>query len=266
MNQGLPVLADIGSPALVINEDGACPAILICEHASKYIPDRLAGLGLDAAERQSHIAWDIGAEAISRRLSELLDAPLILQRYSRLVYDCNRPPESPAAMPTVSEVTRVPGNEGLTDAERNQRINEIYEPFHQRVSRLIETVAARGSPPAVITVHTFTPTYKGVPRTLDLGILHDSDSRMADSMLRLCERESAIDARRNEPYGPADGVTHTLLRHSLASGLRNVMLEVRNDLVAEEAGQQAWALKLHRLLSGVLNDAANATGDVAERA
>ncbi len=256
MTSGQPVLADIGSPALVVNVNGSCPVVVICEHASRHIPDTLKGLGLSESDQQSHIAWDIGAEAVSRRLAELLDAPLILQRYSRLVYDCNRPPTSHGAMPVVSETTRVPGNEALASGDREQRINEIYEPFHDQVSEIINSMADRGTLPTIVTLHTFTPTYKGVPRNLDLGVLHDSDSRLADTILGLCEQESGFDARRNEPYGPADGVTHTLVRHCLASGLLNVMFEVRNDLVADETGQQAWASTLHRLVSRAMGEPA----------
>ncbi len=266
MTSRQPVLADLGSPALVVNGNGSCPAVVICEHASRHIPDSLNGLGLGETDLRSHIAWDIGAEAVSRRLAELLDAPLIVQRYSRLVYDCNRPSTSLAAMPAISETTRVPGNVALTSADRAQRINEIYEPFHNKVSEIINRLVASGTPPAIITVHTFTRTYKGVPRSVDLGVLHDTDSRLADTILGLCEQESGFDARRNEPYGPADGVTHTLVRHCLAAGLRNVMFEVRNDLVADETGQQAWASTLHRLLSQALGIPAEANSVLTERA
>jgi predicted N-formylglutamate amidohydrolase len=177
-------------------------------------------------------------------LSELLDAPLVLQRYSRLVYDCNRPPESPGAMPVISESTRIPGNENLSDAQRKARTEALYRPFHAAVAQLLE---AREKP-VLVTVHSFTPVYKGTPRTLDLGILHDDDARLADRLLQACESDADLTVRRNEPYGPQDGVTHTLQLHALPRGLANVMLEIRNDLIADETGQQRMANRLAPLL------------------
>jgi predicted N-formylglutamate amidohydrolase len=222
--------------------------LLVVEHAGRRIPKALGTLGLPASELERHIAWDIGAEGLARYLSELLDAPLVLQRYSRLVYDCNRPPESPGAMPVMSESTRIPGNENLTAEQREARTEALYRPFHAAVARLIE----QRESPVLVTVHSFTPVYKGKPRTLDLGILHDSDSRLADRLLRVCGSEPDLSVRRNEPYGPQDGVTHTLVLHALPRGLENVMLEVRNDLIEDEPGQHRMAERLAPLLGQAL--------------
>jgi predicted N-formylglutamate amidohydrolase len=240
-----PLLAGEDGPVVIVNETGRSAMLLVCEHAGRRIPKALGTLGLPASELDRHIAWDIGAEGLARRLSELLDAPLVLQRYSRLVYDCNRPPESPGAMPVMSESTPIPGNEDLTAEQRNARTEALYRPFHAAVAQLIE---ARENP-VLVTVHSFTPVYKGTPRTLDLGILHDDDARLADRLLRACEADPDLAVRRNEPYGPQDGVTHTLQLHALPRGLENVMLEVRNDLIADEAGQQRMADRLAPLLS-----------------
>lgn len=239
-----PLLAGEDGPVVLVNETGRSPILLVAEHAGRRIPKALGTLGLPASERDRHIAWDIGADGLARHLSQLLDAPLVLQRYSRLVYDCNRPPESPGAMPVMSESTPIPGNEGLTDEQRNARTAALYRPFHAAVARLIE---ARANP-VLVTVHSFTPVYKGKPRILDLGILHDSDARLADRLLRACEADPDLAVRRNEPYGPRDGVTHTLQLHALPRGLENVMLEVRNDLIADETGQQRMADRLAPLL------------------
>jgi predicted N-formylglutamate amidohydrolase len=243
------LLAGEDGPAVVVNETGRSPVLLVSEHAGRRIPKVLGTLGLPASELERHIAWDIGAEGLARGLSKKLDAALVLQRYSRLVYDCNRPPESPGAMPEIAETTPVPGNRDLTADERNARTEALYRPFHAAVARLIDEREARRHSTILVTVHSFTPVFKGVPRTLDLGILHDSDARLADRLLRLCETDTDLLVRRNEPYGPQDGVTHTLLLHAIPRRLDNVMLEVRNDLIADAAGQQRMAERLAPLLT-----------------
>ena len=219
-------------PARVLNAHGRAQAVLVCEHASRFIPAALDGLGLDAAAARSHAAWDIGALALAVELMGALDAPLVQARVSRLVYDCNRPPERADSMPEVSEVFEVPGNRNLTPAQRAQRVREIYEPFRDLLSA---TLNARPEPPVLITIHSFTPVYKGQRRDVELGILHDQDERAARVMLDHaagCGLRTAL----NEPYAAADGVTHTLREHGVARGLPNVMIEVRNDLIDTPTG------------------------------
>lgn len=243
--------SDEGDPVILVNENGPSPVVLVCEHAGKVVPQALGDMGLSGDDLNRHIAWDIGAEAVARRLSEALDAPLLLQRYSRLAYDCNRPPESPDAMPVKSETTRVPGNEGLSPEARLARIRGIYRPFHDAVTELLDRRAAHNVASLIVTMHSFTPIYRGIRRHLDLGVLHDRDTRLADLVLGLAGRMKDIVVRRNEPYGPQDGVCHTLNLHGAARGLHHVMLEIRNDLIGHEAGQAQWATRL----SGVLEQA-----------
>lgn len=243
--------SDESDPVISVNENGPSPVVLVCEHAGKVIPQALGDMGLSADDLSRHIAWDIGAEAVSRKLAEALDAPLLLQRYSRLAYDCNRPPESPDAMPVRSETTRVPGNEKLTAADRLARIREIYRPFHDKVARLLDERAARGMTSLLVTLHSFTPVYKGVRRKLDLGILHDRDARLADDLLAVFGRARDIVVRRNEPYGPDDGVCHTLNLHAEPRGIPYAMLEIRNDLIAQAAGQEQWAKRLAEVLGAL---------------
>ncbi len=240
---------DEGDPVIIVNEDGQSPVLLVCEHAGRVLPRALGNLGLAEDQLTRHIAWDIGAEAVSRELSAALDAPLILQRYSRLAYDCNRPPDSADSIPALSETTRIPGNEGLSGAERLARIGEIYRPFHDAVARLLDERAASGIASLFVTIHSFTPVYKGVSRRLDLGILHDHDARLADRMLGHFARFKDIVVRRNEPYGPEDGVCHTLNLHAGIRGLFNAMIEIRNDLIAQEPGQSQWAGRLAAALT-----------------
>lgn len=240
-----------GEPVIIVNEKGHSPIVLVCEHAGRVLPSALGTLGLGGADLNRHIAWDIGAESVSRKMSELLDAPLVLQRFSRLAYDCNRPPDSRDAMPVMSETTRIPGNENLTPERRFERIEEIYRPFHAAVARLLDRRAAQGIASLFVTIHSFTPVYKGVSRKLDLGILHDRDARLADLMLGLFARIKDIVVRRNEPYGPEDGVCHTLNLHAGIRGLLNVMIEIRNDLIIHESGQRQWAERLADMLRGL---------------
>lgn len=232
---------DEGEPVAVESADGQGLFVFVCEHASLRLPRALGDLGLSAEALTSHIAWDPGALEIARMLSTRFDSPLVSQRFSRLAYDCNRPPESPAAMPETSEIYHIPGNEKLSPEAREKRINGLYQPFHAAVSALLDRRAAAGLPTVVVTVHTFTPVYFGASRSVEIGILHDEDTRLADAMLEGVSQAGKYDVRRNEPYGPADGVTHSLRLHGLPRGLQNVMIEVRNDLVRDAAGQAAVA-------------------------
>jgi len=229
------------SPFIAVNEEGRSPFVLICEHASHTLPGKLGTLGLPEAELTRHIAWDIGAEKVARLLSRLIDAPLLLQRYSRLAYDCNRPPESPDAIPEVSELTTIPGNRKLSPEDRLARTREIYRPFHDGVSKVLDRRAAGGQTSLVVSIHSFTPVYKGKPRSVELGILHDRDTSLSSKLIKSFPN---VDARLNEPYGPKDGVLHTLNLHGFARGLQHAMIEIRNDLVSTERGQDEWAQRL----------------------
>jgi predicted N-formylglutamate amidohydrolase len=244
-----PLIEGEDEPVIVVNADGPSHIFLVCEHAGRAIPRKLGTLGLGESELERHIAYDIGAESVARRLVRLLDAPLVLQRYSRLVQDCNRPPDAPSAMPEISETTEIPGNAGLTPDERAARTAAIYEPFHAAVTTLLDSRQASGRDPVFVAIHSFTPVYKGMTRHLDAGILHDRDRRYADHLIATLSRHGDIKVRRNEPYGPDDGVTHTLNLHAGWRGLLNAMIEIRNDLITEETGQSAWAGRLAQVLS-----------------
>lgn len=238
---GATLLEGEESPPIVVNGNGASPYVLVCEHAGNRIPRKLGTLGLAEAELQRHIAWDIGAENVARLLSRLIDAPLVLQRYSRLVYDCNRPPESPDAIPEVSEVTAIPGNRGLSPQDRLQRVREIYRPFHAGVSEVLDERACNARRSIMVSIHSFTPVYRGKPRSVELGILHDHDMSLSSKLIKSFPN---VDARLNEPYGPKDGVMHTLNLHAAPRGLQHAMIEIRNDLITNERGQDEWAQRL----------------------
>jgi predicted N-formylglutamate amidohydrolase len=237
-----------GECVAVERQNGVSPLLVICEHASRLLPVRFGTLGLSEEALNSHIAWDPGALAVARAISQALDATLVYQRFSRLIYDCNRPPEAAGAMPGKSEVYDIPGNATLSDADKQARTEALYIPFHDAIRALIRDRTARGQETIIVTVHSFTPVYYGKTRAVEIGILHDRDSRLADGMLAAAAGTSHYKVERNEPYGPADGVTHTLVLHGLSNGLRNVMIEVRNDLIADQAGQGVVASYLTRLL------------------
>ena len=250
MAAGAAILSgEDGSPVETVNPDGRADVVLICEHAANRIPGALHNLGIDAATRRSHVAWDPGAAEVACAMADRLDAPLFLQRFSRLVYDCNRPVFADSAVPAVSERYAIPGNDGLDPAGRTSRQAAIYLPFRDSVAAFVRQRMAAGRPPMIVTVHTFTPVFQRKRRTTELGVLHDADARLADAVLAVLARESDLTVRRNDPYGPADGVTHTLKVQALGHGLPNVMFEIRSDLVADAAGQRAFAERLSRTLT-----------------
>ncbi|TCD11399.1 N-formylglutamate amidohydrolase [Oricola cellulosilytica] len=223
--------------------EGRSPVLFLCEHASRAFPESFGELGLTEEVRQSHVAWDPGALPVAQNLARTFDAPLVRGAVSRLLYDCNRPPEAADAVPAKSEIFEIPGNIGLSEQERQRRVDLIYRPF----CTAVDTAVAEAQPLAIVTVHSFTPVYFGKPRAVEIGLLHDTDSRLADAML---DRSGKVELKvaRNQPYGPGDGVMHSLRLHAESRGLLNVMIEIRNDLVAQEDAQERVAGDLATLL------------------
>lgn len=233
----------------VIGPTGPGRVVFVCEHASCRIPEGFDGLGLSDAALRSHVAWDPGALALAQNLAARFEAPLVAGGLSRLLYDCNRPPEAPDAIPERSEIYDIPGNHGLSPAQHQARIDQIYRPFETRLAEVLDQVR----PNAMVTIHSFTPIYNGQPREVEIGVLHDVDTRLADVMLTHLDGIGHI-CRRNEPYAASDGVTHTLRHHAQPRGLANVMLEIRNDLIADEAGVAHMGDVLGRALDLSLPD------------
>lgn len=222
----------------VYNASGQHPIVLVCEHASAYMPEEYNHLGLHKSLLRSHIAWDPGAMAVATYLADHFDSPLVHSKASRLLYDCNRPPEADSAVTTHSEQHTIPGNAGLTQLERNERATRFYQPFK---TCLQNTIKACNHEPVIVTMHSFTPIYNGQVRKTELGVLHDSDARLADALLACAK---GLQAERNQPYGPKDGVTHTLQEHAVPNGYLNAMLEVRNDLIRTDTQQKNIAMAL----------------------
>ena len=229
------------------NRDAPGAMVLVCEHASNAFPAPWDdGLGLSADQRAAHIAWDPGALGVARGLAQALGATLIHATASRLIYDLNRPPHAPGAMPARSEIHDIPGNAAIPAAERLARTRAHYLPFHAALADLLACRLAQGLNPVLITVHSFTPVYFGQPRAVEFGLIHDADDRLARA---ICAQETGLLTRLNEPYSAADGVAHTLALHATPLGLAHAMLEIRNDLIATPAAEIAMADQLAPVLN-----------------
>ncbi len=235
----------------VTNRSGRGIYVLTCDHASNHVPPEFEGLGLPGAELERHIAWDPGALAVARQMAEALDAPLIETCISRLVLDCNRPLDAPDLVPPVSELTAIPGNEGLSQEERQARIERCWQPFHQAIESVIEERLARGQETRLVSVHSFNPVYKGENRPWEIGIVHDDDLRLAAPLIAALRAVPGLTVGDNQPYSPADRVYFTLEAHARGRDLPCAMIEIRNDQLADEAGQRKWAELLSTLLAHI---------------
>ena len=222
----------IWSPVHLQRTTGSAPFVLLCEHASLHIPNEFNRLGIDSETATSHAAWDIGALDVASALSDLLDAPLVAGGVSRLVYDCNRPLEAPDAMPAKSEIFAVPGNEGLSDAERKNRFGLIHNLFHNTAAELVRTQRERvGDALTILTIHSFTPIYHGGHREVEIGFLFDKTAAFSEQMQSIEAAEGTYKTALNEPYDATDGVTYSLRKHGEDHGLDSTMIEIRNDLI-----------------------------------
>lgn len=227
-------------PLESVNPDGKSDFVLICEHAGRRIPQALGDLGLPESELLRHIAWDIGARDIALSLSRLLDAPLFMQRYSRLVCDCNRRTDVATFIPEISETTTIPGNVGLGPRQREQREQEIYWPFHHHVASVLDARRRAERRTFLVTIHTFTPVFKGVQRPWQIGVLFNRDRRFSPAVLDYLRTNTDYTVGENEPYSVGDETDYAIPVHGEARNLPCVEFEVRNDLTAGAAAD-AWA-------------------------
>lgn len=238
--------------AIVVNLGAQSPFLLLGDHAGRGIPSRLQDLGLREPDLSRHIAWDIGVAALGARLAEKLDAPFIAQRWSRLVIDCNRDPGRADSIPEASDGSTIPGNLGLTGDERAARVAQVFAPYHARITRELDARAARNLPTVVVALHSFTPVMAGFARPWLFGILHLGASPFSDAVLAGLRAEpDAPVVGDNEPYR-MDEVDYTIPHHAIGRGLDYVELEVRQDLLADAAGQAAVAERLARVLPAAL--------------
>ncbi|WP_298284628.1 N-formylglutamate amidohydrolase [Acidocella sp.] len=240
--------ADEPAPVELLRAEGASPFLLTADHAGRLIPRALGDLGVTAAERARHIGWDIGIAGVTRRLSAALDAAAVLQRYSRLVIDCNRKPGMGSAFVTLSEATRVPGNEGLDEPAKAARVAEIFAPYHDAIERLIEARART----VYVAMHSFTPIYLDRARPMHVAVLYNRKPRFAKLLAGLLRAEAGLVVGENAPYQLGDDTDYGVPAHAEARGLECVEIEIRQDLIAREDGQAEWAARLARLLPRAL--------------
>jgi predicted N-formylglutamate amidohydrolase len=243
-------------PVEHVNAGGKAPVLITCDHASRRVPRSLHNLGLDAESLKLHIGWDIGAADVSRGLAKWLDAPALLAGYSRLVIDCNRDLDDPTSMPAMSDGVPVPGNRDLSPTARAQRVESLFKPYHRAVETALDGFAVRGVHPAVLSVHSFTPVMNGVARPWHVGILWDKDPRMAVPMLAALRREAGLVVGDNEPYSAREPAGYTVRTHAEKRGLPHLNVELRQDLLATDAGTAEWAERLARVLTPILEDPA----------
>ena len=232
-------------PAFRLEREQAPSAwFIVCDHAGALIPRRLGSLGLCAADLERHIAWDIGAAQVAERLAERLNACLIMQTYSRLVIDCNRPIGSAGSIVALSESTRIPGNEGLRAADALLREREVFRPYHDRIRELLDARERRAQPTRLVSIHSFTPVFLGQARPWHAAVLYNRDARLARALLQALRRDEALLIGENQPYAVSDATDYAIPEYGEKRGITHVEMEIRQDLIAEERGQQAWAERL----------------------
>lgn len=241
-----------GEVARIEHGDSAGPFLFVCEHASNHFPAAFGTLGLSEAQRRAHIAWDPGALGLARGLARRLGGALVSATVSRLVYDLNRPPAAAGAIALNSETHTIPGNANLDPAARLARVNAVYLPFHAALHAEIARRLATGPAPVVVTVHSFTPVWFGTPRAVEFGVIHDADPALAEAVLAAAKARTGLNAVLNAPYSAADEVTHTLRLQATPYRLANVMLEIRNDLLADAAAEERMAGTLAPVLAAAL--------------
>ncbi|MGH8517981.1 MAG: N-formylglutamate amidohydrolase [Panacagrimonas sp.] len=230
------------------HEEGASAIVLVCDHAGRRIPGSLGSLGLTDTELESHIAWDIGVAGVATRLAQRLDAPLLLQTYSRLVIDCNRPPEAADSITTQTEWGQVEGNLRLTQEQISERRSAVFDPYHAALDGLARRRQRERRPLILVALHSFTPTYRGLVRPWHIGVMHGTDAVTAKALLAALRRDERLLVGDNEPYALEDGVDYTLPVHGAARGVAHVGIEIRQDLIVDESGQATWAGRLASLL------------------
>lgn len=250
-----PLLGPGDPAAVTVHRTGArLPALVVCDHASRAVPLRLRGLGVEPRELERHIAWDIGAGPLALALARRLGVDAVLAGYSRLVIDCNRDPARPGSIVEASDGTVVPGNAGIAAADRQARIRGIFDPYHSTITRELAALRARAEAPALLAVHSFTARLGGQQRPWHCGVLWGEDGRLAVPLIRALRDDGACRVGDNEPYSGRDPDNFTVDHHARRSGAPYVCIEVRQDLLLDSAGVEAWAARLAQALRPALVD------------
>lgn len=238
------------SPVGVARPDGRSNMVLACDHGGNAVPQTLDRLGLPSGELDRHIGIDIGALGVAQHLSRGLDAALVDQRFSRLVIDCNRDPEVASSRPEIADGTPVPGNTGLSQADIDRRVAEIFTPYQQALRDLLDRRQQTGPAPILVAVHSFTPRLRleDTHRPWHIGVLFNRDPRLGHALIELLTREGDLVVGENQPYAVDDVNDYTIPVHGEQRGIPHVEIEIRQDLIETDTGQQAWGSRLARLL------------------
>src|SRR5262245_42909110 len=227
--------------------------ILLCDHADNAMPPKYGTLGLPPDQLKRHIAYDIGAAAVTRALAAALGVPALMTRYSRLLIDPNRGRDDPTLIMRLSDGTVIPGNRKLDRAERDRRLQLYYEPYHRAVDAIIDRFLKAGVEPILLSIHSFTESWKQLARPWHAGVLWGKDARLAKPLLAGLYAEGDLIVGENQPYaGLLKG--DCLWRHGVERGLASAISEIRQDLIRDAAGQEAWSLRLGRIMEAILRE------------
>jgi len=231
----------------VLNGSSTRPLLIVCDHASRRFPAAIGDLGLDEVALRCHLAWDIGAGSVSRKLARSLEATAVLAEYSRLVVDCNRHLMDPSAFLEFGDGVVIHGNRGLSQEEKDRRAREIYWPYHYAVDVELKRLSKADCPPLVVAIHSFTPVLNGVSRAWDAGVLWDADRPTAEHFIAGLRRHG-LNVGDNEPYSGKAPADFTIDHHAEAAGLPHVGIEIRHDLIADDQG----AGRLADIFAGII--------------
>jgi predicted N-formylglutamate amidohydrolase len=247
-----PALSDSGGGAPFVRIEGnpAAGLLLLCDHAANRVPADYAQLGLGPAEFGRHIAYDPGAAAVTSALARRLGVPAVMSTFSRLLIDANRGEDDPTLIMRLSDGAVVPGNANVDEAERARRIGRFHAPYHAAIAAAIGESVAQGAVPALVSIHSFTPVWRGKARPWHVGILWDRDPRLAMPLIKALANDPDLVVGDNEPYSGALA-NDTLYRHGTSRGIAHALIEIRQDLIADEAGARAWADRLADILSSL---------------
>ncbi|MES0881125.1 N-formylglutamate amidohydrolase [Roseibium sp. SCP14] len=257
-----PQTGGMARAVAVENAEGTGPFVILCDHASNFFPPPYdESLGVSDTDKSAHIAWDPGALGVAKGLAEQLDAPLVYTTISRLVIDCNREENRTDLIPSMSETTQIAGNCDLSEDEKNFRLDLVHRPFHNAIDKVLDQRKERGVPSAVVSIHSFTPVFKGNSRPWEIGLIYDNDRRLADPVLAGLKERGDLTVGDNEPYAPSDGVYYTIRRHGEDRHLPCLMIEIRNDEVKTAEEEARWTEMLAPILTrAAQSGSANAGG------
>jgi len=257
MSSEKPILAASDPPPFSSeNVAGTSPFVIVCEHAGRRLPASLGTLGMADEHLARHFMWDIGALELARAIAARLDAPLALQRYSRMICDCNRHWKAESFIPEQGEGIPVPANIDITEAEREQRRAEIWQPFQDGVEAMLDRRAMDDQQTLFVTIHSFTPVFFGVERKMEYGVLFDRNDSLSPALLEVLRARHGDKALANEPYSMSRDTDYTVPVHGEDRGLDSVEIEVRNDLLSSPEEIEARADDL----ASALRDAAATLG------